>query len=347
MARTRTRRGPPMFAAVTDDAPRGDAQRARRLRGLYAVTPDLADTADLVARVEAAIAGGATAIQYRNKTADAATRRLAGRGARPRGQRRAARCSSSTTTPRSPRAVDADGVHLGEDDGSVAAARSALGAGRDRRRFVLQRFRARGSRGRGRRRLRRLREFFRVGREAARAARRACRCSQRGASSGRAGGRDRRHHGGQCGRAHRGRRRRGRRHQRGVRCARRSRRRARRAGARRRDPPRRMSPPGRLKGEYRSEQHEGYTLSEPLVSVITRTLGRPSLADVAACLVSQTHRQLEWIVVNARGQPLPEPTTVPGVRPAWSTRAGRCRARRRSTPVWPRRPGVTAHSRRR
>ena len=48
--------------------------RAARLSGLYAVTPDLADTADLVARVEAALEGGAGAIQYRNKSADAALR---------------------------------------------------------------------------------------------------------------------------------------------------------------------------------------------------------------------------------------------------------------------------------
>jgi tetratricopeptide (TPR) repeat protein len=42
-----------------------------------------------------------------------------------------------------------------------------------------------------------------------------------------------------------------------------------------------------------------------LVSVVTRTLGRPSLGDVAACLRAQTHQPLEWIVVNASGAPLP------------------------------------------
>ena len=35
--------------------------------GLYAFTPDEADTAALVAKVRAAIAGGAAAVQYRNK----------------------------------------------------------------------------------------------------------------------------------------------------------------------------------------------------------------------------------------------------------------------------------------
>lgn len=42
--------------------------------GLYAVTPDLADTDALVAAVTAALEGGATAVQYRNKAADAALR---------------------------------------------------------------------------------------------------------------------------------------------------------------------------------------------------------------------------------------------------------------------------------
>ena len=43
----------------------------------------------------------------------------------------------------------------------------------------------------------------------------------------------------------------------------------------------------------------------PLVSIITRTLGRPYLADVAECVRAQSHRPLEWVVVNASGTPLP------------------------------------------
>ena len=58
-------------AAMTTDACKRAARARRALAGLYAVTPDLADTGDLVARVAAALAGGASAIQYRNKTADA------------------------------------------------------------------------------------------------------------------------------------------------------------------------------------------------------------------------------------------------------------------------------------
>jgi thiamine-phosphate pyrophosphorylase len=49
-------------------------RRERRIAGLYAVTPDLADTRSLVGLVEAAIAGGATTVQYRNKIAGPALR---------------------------------------------------------------------------------------------------------------------------------------------------------------------------------------------------------------------------------------------------------------------------------
>ena len=115
-----------MFAAATDDAAARRRAGARRIRGLYAVTPDLADTTDLVARVEAAIAGGATAIQYRNKIADAAARRIQavalGRAVKARGALFVVNDDAALAA-----AVGADGVHVGEDDGGVAAARRALG----------------------------------------------------------------------------------------------------------------------------------------------------------------------------------------------------------------------------
>ena len=115
-----------MPAAGIDDPSGVRRARARRLVGLYAVTPDLADTANLVARVEAALAGGAGTIQYRSKSADAALRRRQAealaritleRGALFRVNDDAALCA----------AVGADGVHLGESDGSAAAARAIIG----------------------------------------------------------------------------------------------------------------------------------------------------------------------------------------------------------------------------
>jgi thiamine-phosphate pyrophosphorylase len=115
-----------MCAAATDRVPARRRARIARLFGLYAVTPDTADTAQLVAQVAAAIRGGAAATQYRNKLADASLKRAqavalagchAGRDA----------LFIINDDPALAAAVDADGVHLGEDDGSVAAARGIVG----------------------------------------------------------------------------------------------------------------------------------------------------------------------------------------------------------------------------
>ena len=99
---------------------------AGKLAGLYAVTPDLADTGALAARVSAALEGGARAIQYRNKSADAALRQIqAARLARVRAGYPALYIVNDDAALAA--AVGADGVHLGEDDGEIAAARRILG----------------------------------------------------------------------------------------------------------------------------------------------------------------------------------------------------------------------------
>jgi len=115
-----------MRAAGIDDAAVVRRAKVRRLVGLYAVTPDLAGTADLVARVEAALAGGAGAIQYRSKCADAALRhRQAEALARIATERGALFIVNDDATLCA--TVGADGVHLGESDGSAAAARAIIG----------------------------------------------------------------------------------------------------------------------------------------------------------------------------------------------------------------------------
>jgi thiamine-phosphate pyrophosphorylase len=104
----------------------GRAARAARLRGLYAVTPDLTDTAALSALVAAAIDGGARAVQYRNKSAAPELRRT-------QAYALAVLCRSRDTLyivnddPALAAIVNADGVHLGEDDGDVERAREAVG----------------------------------------------------------------------------------------------------------------------------------------------------------------------------------------------------------------------------
>ena len=115
-----------MRTAGIDDSAVVRRARARRLVGLYAVTPDLADTADLVARVEAALAGGAGAIQYRSKCADAALRYRQAEALVRIARERGALCIVNDDATLCA-AVGADGVHLGETDGSATAARAIIG----------------------------------------------------------------------------------------------------------------------------------------------------------------------------------------------------------------------------
>ena len=103
--------------------------RALRVAGLYAVTPDIGDDEVLVVKVLAALDGGAAVIQYRNKSATptkrasqvrALARVLAVRGG----------LLIVNDDPDLAAAVDADGVHLGEDDPGIAAARACIGPDR-------------------------------------------------------------------------------------------------------------------------------------------------------------------------------------------------------------------------
>jgi thiamine-phosphate pyrophosphorylase len=99
-----------------------------RLRGLYAVTPGTRETARLVAQVEACLEGGAALVQYRAKDLPAdlkleQARRIA-RACRDRGVPLVVNDSFELA-----RAVGAQGVHLGRDDGDLREARLALPAG--------------------------------------------------------------------------------------------------------------------------------------------------------------------------------------------------------------------------
>lgn len=97
-----------------------------RLRGLYAVTPDDADTARLVAQVEAAVAGGARAVQYRNKAAQPSLR--AAQAVALAGVcRRHGALFIVNDDARLARHAQADGVHVGEDDGDLASVREMVG----------------------------------------------------------------------------------------------------------------------------------------------------------------------------------------------------------------------------
>jgi thiamine-phosphate pyrophosphorylase len=102
---------------------------ASRINGLYAVTPDLGDTDVLLAKVDAALRGGARVVQYRSKSPDDGLRR-----------RQAAAIAGSCRQRRALFIVNdsaelahetgADGVHIGREDGALAHARAVLGADR-------------------------------------------------------------------------------------------------------------------------------------------------------------------------------------------------------------------------
>lgn len=99
------------------------------LSGLYAVTPDEPDTGRLLALAERVLAGRPALLQYRNKSADAALRR-----AQATGLQALCRAAGVPFIVNDDLAlaleIDADGAHLGRDDGPPAAARAALGARR-------------------------------------------------------------------------------------------------------------------------------------------------------------------------------------------------------------------------
>jgi len=99
------------------------------IRGLYAITPDEAGTVELLHKVRLALLGGARVLQYRNKAADAVLRLEQARALRELTHEFSAPLIINDDAMLAQQ-VDADGVHLGDEDGSVAAARSVLGSGK-------------------------------------------------------------------------------------------------------------------------------------------------------------------------------------------------------------------------
>lgn len=97
-----------------------------KIAGLYAITPDLEDTASLCQMVEASIWGGASVVQYRNKVANQALR--------------FAQASALLPICRQHQipfiindhldlflALGADGLHIGGADGDISATKQRIG----------------------------------------------------------------------------------------------------------------------------------------------------------------------------------------------------------------------------
>jgi thiamine-phosphate pyrophosphorylase len=100
-----------------------------RLEGLYAITPDWQETARLLLVTEAILKGGCRLLQYRNKTASPCHRDEQAVALRGLTRRYGALLIINDDLELA-LASEADGVHLGAEDGDLAAARMRLGPDR-------------------------------------------------------------------------------------------------------------------------------------------------------------------------------------------------------------------------
>ncbi|MEO7495392.1 MAG: thiamine phosphate synthase [Massilia sp.] len=99
------------------------------MRGLYLVTPNWDDTARLLDCTEQALVAGVALLQYRHKSASPALRREQA-GALLALSRRHGCPFIVNDFVELCEEIDADGVHLGGTDASVAEVRARLGAGK-------------------------------------------------------------------------------------------------------------------------------------------------------------------------------------------------------------------------
>jgi thiamine-phosphate pyrophosphorylase len=97
------------------------------IKGVYAVTPDIVDTQLLCELVSAVIAGGASLVQYRNKLASHALQVQQARALLPICRQHQVPLIINDSIKLC-LTLDADGVHLGADDGDLVSARARLGA---------------------------------------------------------------------------------------------------------------------------------------------------------------------------------------------------------------------------
>jgi thiamine-phosphate pyrophosphorylase len=94
-----------------------------KLRGLYAITPELADTGTLIRSVAQALEGGIAMLQYRRKgKQDIDEAKTLAHMCRERAVPLVVNDDIALALD-----CGADGVHLGRDDGGLAAARAKLG----------------------------------------------------------------------------------------------------------------------------------------------------------------------------------------------------------------------------
>lgn len=101
--------------------------QTNKIYGLYAITPDEADTDLLVAKVEAALQGGISLLQYRNKQANHKLQTQQASAILPLCRQYQVPLIVNDSVKLC-LTLDADGVHLGTDDGNIAEVRARMGA---------------------------------------------------------------------------------------------------------------------------------------------------------------------------------------------------------------------------
>ncbi|MBI5329107.1 MAG: thiamine phosphate synthase [Betaproteobacteria bacterium] len=101
--------------------------RRAELRGLYAITPDWPDTHRLLAVTEAILDAGCRLLQYRHKRTSDCHRQEQALALRRLTRQHGALLLINDDVELA-RYSEADGVHLGAEDGSIEAARQRLGA---------------------------------------------------------------------------------------------------------------------------------------------------------------------------------------------------------------------------
>jgi thiamine-phosphate diphosphorylase len=116
---------------MAPDADLGASRRESLLRrmtrsGLYLVTDDRLEPDDLIARLDAALGAGADVVQFRDKRDDRSVVAAVGR-------RVAERCRAAgalfivNDDAELARELDADGIHVGQDDAAPAEVRAIVG----------------------------------------------------------------------------------------------------------------------------------------------------------------------------------------------------------------------------
>ncbi len=97
------------------------------IKGLYAVTPDEPNTDVLLAKVEAALQGGINILQYRNKQANHKLQTQQARAILPLCRQYNVPLIINDSVKLC-LTLDADGVHIGADDGNLDEIRARLGS---------------------------------------------------------------------------------------------------------------------------------------------------------------------------------------------------------------------------